>query len=289
MTERKDITVFLMSRRAKISPAQVGLRGSGMRRVPGLRREEVARLAGVSKDYYVQIERGAATNPSDEVLQSIASALRLDNDESAHLFALVRSVATRPDADGGRVGDEPVPDSLRLLMNAMATAPAVLQNGRLDIVATNPLGRSLYSSVYEGADEAQSPRPNLARFVFLDAMAATLFVDWAQAADEAAALLRVEVGRARDTATTTLVDELADRSPEFRVRWSRQDVRTHRHGIKRFHHSVAGALTLAYDSLHVPGAARLSLVGYTAAPGSPSHAALASLHVNPHPSKESPT
>lgn len=272
METAKDIRDFLKTRRAKITPDRVGLPSSGRRRVPGLRREEVAFLAGVSAEYYIQIERGHVSGVSEEVLHAIATALQLDEVETAHLFDLARAA--------GKAGRKPsrarsprrqVPQSVQALMDTMVGAPAIVQNAHLDIVAANPLGRALYGPVYAHQDAP----PNLAHFIFLDDGADELFPDWEKAADDAVALLRVEATRSPySKAVTALVGELATRSTEFRTRWAAHDVRAHQSGTKLFHHPEVGDLTLRFEALDIASAAGLRLIGYTAEPGSPSHEAL---------------
>jgi transcriptional regulator with XRE-family HTH domain len=273
METAKEIKEFLTTRRAKITPDQVGLPTSGRRRVPGLRREEVALLAGVSAEYYVQIERGHVSGVSDEVLHAVATALRLDEIETAHLFDLARAATSRArgKASRGRNPRRPVPQGVQALIDAMVTAPAIVQNGHLDILAANPLGRALYAAVFEH----QAEPPNLARFIFLDDRADDVFPQWEKAADDAVALLRVEATRSPySKAVTALVGELATRSDEFRTRWAAHDVRAHRSGTKRFRHPAVGDLILHFEALDITGAEGLTVIGYTAEPASPSHEAL---------------
>ncbi|MFJ3640192.1 helix-turn-helix domain-containing protein [Streptomyces sp. NPDC090108] len=273
MDTAKEIKDFLMTRRARITPDQVGMPSSGRRRVPGLRREEVALLAGVSAEYYVQIERGQVTGVSDEVLHAIAAALRLDEVETAHLFDLARAASTRAGRKQARARStrRQVPESVQALIDTMVTAPAIVQNAHLDIVATNPLGRALYGAVHERQPEP----PNLARFIFLDAAADEIFPAWEKAADDAVALLRVEATRSPySRAVTGLIGELATRSSEFRTRWAAHDVRAHLNGTKEFHHPAVGDMTLRFEALGVTSAPGLTVIGYTAEPGSPSHRAL---------------
>ncbi|WP_030805680.1 helix-turn-helix domain-containing protein [Streptomyces sp. NRRL F-2799] len=270
METAKEIKDFLTTRRAKITPDQVGLPVVGRRRVPGLRREEVALLAGVSAEYYVQIERGQVSGVSDEVLHAIAGALRLDEVETAHLFDLAHA-AGKAGRRQTRTPRRQVPETLQALIDTMVTAPAIVQNGHLDIVAANPLGRALYGAVYEHQPEP----PNLARFIFLADRAEETFPAWEKAADDAVALLRVAAAKAPYAkAITNLVGELATRSTEFRTRWAAHDVRAHRSGTKKFRHPAVGDLTLRFEALDAAGASGLSVIGYTAEPGSPSHEAL---------------
>ncbi|MGW4561254.1 helix-turn-helix domain-containing protein [Streptomyces sp. NPDC004561] len=269
----KDIKDFLTTRRAKITPDQVGLPTAGRRRVPGLRREEVALLAGVSVEYYIQIERGQVAGVSDEVLHAITTALRLDEVETAHLFDLARAATAKAGRRQARARSPrpQVPQSVQALIDTMVTAPTIVQNAHLDIVAANPLGRALYGAVFEHPSEP----PNLARFIFLNARADEVFPAWQKAADDAVALLRVEATRSPySKAVTGLIGELATRSTEFRTRWAAHDVRAHRSGSKDFHHHAVGDMTLRFEALDVTSAAGLTVIGYTAEPGSPSHEAL---------------
>ncbi|MFD9949325.1 helix-turn-helix domain-containing protein [Nonomuraea sp. NPDC059023] len=271
MQVAKDIKDFLMTRRAKITPDQVGLPSGGRRRVAGLRREEVALLAGVSAEYYVQIERGHVAGVSEEVLHAIATALRLDEAETTHLFDLARAVKRGKMPERDRKAGQPVPPGVQALMDAMVTAPAIVQNAHLDIVAANALGRTLYAGVFERA----SGQPNLARFVFLDDHAAQVFPDWEQAADVVVALLHIEAARSPySKALTQLIGDLATRSRQFRTRWAAHDVRTHERGVKRFRHPAVGDLTLSFEALEIASAAGLTLIGYTAHAGSPDQQAL---------------
>lgn len=269
----REIREFLISRRGRITPDQVGLRAVGNRRVPGLRREEVAQLAGVSTDYYTQIERGAVGGVSDEIVGAIARALRLDDTESAHLFTLVRAARARPGSrrPSGH-GRRKVPAMVSELMNAMSGVPAVVQTGTLDLVGTNALGRALYDDVFT---RTQQSAPNLARFIFLDPHADEVFPAWGRTADDAVAMLHVEAARSPyASAVTTLIGELATRSIEFRTRWATHNVVAHQQGVKLFAHPVVGELSLHYEVLDVASAPGLSLVAFSAESGSPSADAL---------------
>lgn len=268
----KDIREFLMTRRAKITPEQVGLAPGMRRRVPGLRREEAAQLAGVSTEYYTQIERGNVAGVSDEVLQAISRALRLSDDETVHFFNLVRAAAgTRTPTRNKRAAVKKLPEGVQALMDGMAGSPAIVMDGNLDILAANPLGQLLYSPLYDRA----VGRPNFARFIFLDSSAAQVFPEWERSADEAVALLQAEAARdPHSAAITQIVGELATQSIEFRTRWAAHNVTAHRHGVKKFGHPEFGDLTLTYNVFEVTATPGLSLVGYTAEPNSPSAQAL---------------
>jgi len=269
MEDRDGIREFLASRRAKITPEQAGLPVYGTnRRVKGLRREEVAMLAGISVEYYTRLERGNTNGVSDDVLEGIARALQLDEAERAHLFDLVRATLTRtprrrPTQERVRPGVQQILDSI--------TAPAYVRNERLDILAANRLGEALYSPVFD-----LSSRPiNSARFLFLSPKASELFVDWDTIAHDAVAILRSAAGRdPYDKRLTDLIGELSTRSDEFRVRWAAHNVKFHRTGTKRFHHPVVGEVTLNFEALELAADPGQRLNVYTAEPGSPSHDAL---------------
>ncbi len=264
----KDIREFLMSRRARITPEQVGLSPGRRRRVPGLRREEAAQLAGVSTEYYTQVERGNVTGVSDEVLRAIARALQLSDDETAHFFDLTRAaIGGRSPGRTRRASGYRVPAGVQALMDSMTAAPAVVITGSLDIVAANALGRALYGPVFARA----AGTPNLARFIFFDSAAAQLFPDWDAMADDAVGLLQAEAARSPHApAITGVVGELATRSEPFRTRWAAHNVVAHRNGAKRFHLDQFGELTLTYNVFDITATPGLSLVGYTAEPQSPS-------------------
>jgi transcriptional regulator with XRE-family HTH domain len=312
---RDDIKEFLASRRARITPQQAGLTAYGRnRRVPGLRREEVAMLAGVSIDYYTRLERGNLSGVSDTVLEALAGALQLDEAERGHLFDLARASAS-PCRPRRRAAGRVRPGLLHLL-EAMTDAPAFVCNGRLDVLAANRLGRALYSLALEGSALAgsapggsgptgsgpagsgsggsgpggsgpagpahagsaapSSARPaNLARFAFLDPRAADFYANWDEVANTTVALLRTEAGRDPcDRGLSDLVGELATRSEPFRVRWAAHDVRLHQTGVKHFHHPVVGDLALGFEAVPLPADPGLTLTAYSAEPGSAAQDAL---------------
>jgi transcriptional regulator with XRE-family HTH domain len=263
---RNEIRQFLSSRRARITPEQAGLPTyGGNRRVPGLRREEVALLAGVSVDYYTRLERGNLGGVSEAVLDALARALQLDEAERGHLFDLARAATTtaRPRR---RPAQQRVRPGVQRILDAM-DAPADVRNGRRDILAANRLGYALYSELY-----LDPVRPaNVARFVFLSPRAREFFPDWEDTANDLVANLRTEAGRnPHDRALQDLVGELSTRSQEFRTRWAAHNVRQHHTGRKRLHHPVVGDLELTYEVLALPADPGLSLVVYSAAPGSAS-------------------
>ncbi|RPE40421.1 helix-turn-helix protein [Streptomyces sp. Ag109_O5-1] len=269
MSTESDIREFLASRRAKITPQQAGLPAyGGNRRVPGLRREEVALLAGVSIDYYVRLERGHLAGASEEVLDALANALQLDDAERAHLHDLARAAAHRPTRRTRRPRG-PLPDSVLRVLRSMDDCPAFIRNGRLDVLATNPLGRALYSPLY--ATGAREP-VNIARFQFLDPTGPDFFPRWEEAVNTTVALLRTEAGRApHDTELTGLIGELVTRSDEFRTAWAKHNVRLHHTGRKAFHHPAVGEITLDFDAMELPAQPGLTLTAYSAAPGTPDH------------------
>jgi transcriptional regulator with XRE-family HTH domain len=272
MDQRNEIREFLASRRARITPEQAGLPAYGAnRRVPGLRREEVALLAGVSVDYYTQMERGNLGGVSDSVLHALAGALQLDEAERAHLFDLARSTMTTPSRSRRPAGPQRVRPSIQRLLDAMTGVPAYVRTGRLDILAVNRLGHALYAPVLAG-----QPLPvNLARFLFLEPHAGDFYVDWDKTANDAVAILRGEAGRnPHDRRLQDLVGELSTRSPEFRARWAAHNVRLHRTGGKQLHHPVAGDLELTYEALALPADPGLTMITYTAEPGSATQDAL---------------
>jgi transcriptional regulator with XRE-family HTH domain len=269
-----EIREFLTTRRAKITPDRAGLPTFGRhRRVSGLRREEVALVAGISVEYYTRLERGNARGVSDDVLEAVSRALQLDDAERAHLLDLVRTVNEQPPPR--RTAAPPrVRPSIQRVVDALSDVAAFVHNGRLDIVYANPLAAAIYSDHYR--DPVRPP--NTARFLFLDPRAKTFYVDWEKVAQDVVATLRGEAGRnPYDRALSDLIGLLSTRSDEFRVRWASHDVRFHRSGTKRLHHPLVGALTLAYESLELPADAGLTLVTYSAEPGSPSEAALREL------------
>ncbi|HXP18246.1 MAG TPA: helix-turn-helix transcriptional regulator [Streptosporangiaceae bacterium] len=271
MDSRNEIRDFLTSRRARITPEQAGLPAyGGNRRVAGLRREEVALLAGVSVDYYTRLERGNAHGASESVLEALARALRFDEAERAHLFDLARAASTtaRPPRRPAR---QQVRPSVRRILNSMTSAPAYVRNGRLDILAANRLGYALFSPLF-----ASPARPaNPARFLFLDPCAAELYTEWERQAQDTVAMLRAEAGRhPHDRALSDLIGELSTRSETFRTWWAAHNVRFHRTGVKRLHHPVVGDLTLTFEAMDLAADAGLRISAYTAEPGSASQDAL---------------
>jgi transcriptional regulator with XRE-family HTH domain len=268
---KNDIREFLVSRRAKLTPAQAGLPAYGAtRRVKGLRREEVAMLAGISVEYYTRLERGNAHGVSEEVLEGIARALQLDEAERSHLFDLVRT-AKSTSTTSRRPAQERVRPVIQRILDSMPEVPAFVRNGRLDVLAANRLGEAFYADLF-----SDPIRPvNSARFVFLNPRATEFFVDWDTIANDAVGILRAEAGRDPfDRRLSDLIGELSTRSTEFGVRWAQHNVNLHRTGVKRFHHPVVGDLTLDFESLELPGDPGQKLLVYSAEPGSRSQEAL---------------
>ena len=239
--------------------------------MPGLRREEVAVLAGVSVPYYTRLERGDISGVSDSVLEALAGALRLDDAERAHLFDLARAAQPTPARPRRRRSKQDVRPEIQWTLDAITGAPAFVSNDRLDILAANQLGRALFSELY-----AAPTRPvNTARFVFLDPRAEATFGDWDRVAGETVAILRSAAGRdPYDRELSDLVGELATQSEAFRARWAAHDVRFHNTGVKHFHHPVVGELRLTYNRLDLAADPGLTLFTYTAEPGSRSEDAL---------------
>jgi transcriptional regulator with XRE-family HTH domain len=268
---RDDMREFLMSRRSRVTPEEAGLPAYGARRrVTGLRREEVAMLAGISVEYYTRLERGNTSGVSEDVLEGISRALQLDEAERAHLFDLVRS-ANRVRPTRRQPGQERVRPTVQRILDSMVGVPAYLRNGRLDILGANALGYALYTPVFSDL----SRTANMARFIFLSPGAADFFDDWEQIANDGVAILRAEAGRdPYDRRLSDLIGELSTRSNEFRVRWAAHNVKFHRTGTKTLHHPLVGHVTLAYEALELPGDSGQRILVYTAEPGSPSQEAL---------------
>ena len=268
---RSEIREFLATRRARITPQQAGLTlYGGNRRVAGLRREEVAMLAGVSVDYYTRLERGSLSGASESVLEALAGALQLDEAERAHLFDLARAANARP-ATRRRSSPQRIRPSVQRILDAMTGAPAWVRNGRMDFLAANRLGQALYS------DLINSPAgpPNNARFTFLDPCATRFYLDWERAASDIVAILRAEAGRnPYDRALSDLIGELSTRSEDFRTRWAAHNVRFHRTGVKQVHHAIVGDLSMTFEAMELTADPGLTLLAYSAEPGSPTQDAL---------------
>jgi transcriptional regulator with XRE-family HTH domain len=280
---KADIREFLISRRANVSPEQAGILSYGdLRRVPGLRREEVAQLAGVSTDYYTRLERGSIRGASDSVLEAVASALQLDEAERAHLMDLARTANSPSRRTPRRPTQQRVRPGVLRLLDGMTAVVTLVQNGRADVLAANMLGRALYAQVFDSAvssgPDIPGRVPNQARYLFLDPGAGDFYPDRNAVAATTVAMLRSEAGRnPYDRALNELVGELTTRSGPFAALWAGHDVRIHTTGTKRFHHPVAGDLSLQFETLHLPGDEGQTLFTFTAEPGSASENALAFL------------
>ncbi|QIP83205.1 helix-turn-helix domain-containing protein [Streptomyces sp. Tu 2975] len=274
MDNRQEVREFLTSRRAKITPERAGLPSGTRRRVPGLRRSEVAALADVSVEYYAKLERGNLAGVSPAVLEAVARALQLDDAERAHLLHLAQAAdgsdaLTRPRRRRA-TGRWTPHRSLQWTLDAITAGPAFVRNGRMDLLAANALARAFYCDVYNG-----SRPPNLAHFHFLDPASRRFYPDWDLVADVSVAILRTEAGRnPHDKDLHDLVGELSTRSEEFRTRWGAHNVRHHGTGVKRWHHPIVGELTLAFEGLEMAAEPGLTLTIYTADPGSPSEEGL---------------
>lgn len=272
MNNRAEVREFLSSRRALVTPDLVGLPEGTNRRVKGLRRSEVATLAGVSIEYYTRMERGAISGASPEVLDSIAKALRLDDAERAHLFDLVH--AASPVARPPRRRNTKTwlaHQNLQWVLDAVTAGPAFVRNGRMDILAANSLSRAFYKDVYDMPGQP----PNIARYTFLDERAHDFYPDWELFAEVTVAILRTEAARdPHNKELHELIGELGTRSEEFRRRWGAHNVRHHGAGSKTFHHPIVGELTLAYEGLEMAAEPGLTLTVYAAEPGSASEQSL---------------
>jgi transcriptional regulator with XRE-family HTH domain len=269
MDPRNDIREFLVSRRARITPKEAGLSAYGTnRRVKGLRREEVALLAGISAEYYVRLERGNVRGVSEEVLDGIARALQLDEGDRMHLFDLARAANTAPHRRGGRrTPQEHVRPPVQRILDSLVGVPAFVENERLDVLAANRLGEGFYALQF-----ADPVRPvNGARFLFLNSKAKQFFLDWDKIADDCVGILRAAAGRdPYDKRLSDLIGQLSTRSDEFCIRWATHHVKLHRTGVKRFHHPIVGELILDFERLELPGDPGQKMVFYSAEPGSPS-------------------
>jgi transcriptional regulator with XRE-family HTH domain len=287
MDIRDEVRDFLTTRRERLTPQQAGVPFfGGKRRVKGLRREEVAMLAGMSTDYYTRLERGNLSGVSDAVLDALARALRLDEAERAHLFNLAatantsqRAAAARaPRRSGNRTGVRP---GVQRILDTI-DAPAYVRNGRMDIVAANRLGRALFAEAYgagAGADaDGTGATFNLARYLFLDPRARDFFLEWETVAATCVAALHAEAGRnPYDRGLTDLIGQLCTRSEEFRTWWATRDVKLHHTAAKTLHHPIAGDLELTGEALHLPGDPGLTIITYVWEPASPTAQAIAFL------------
>ncbi|GAB3446476.1 helix-turn-helix transcriptional regulator [Streptomonospora sediminis] len=269
---RSDIRGFLASRRARLAPERVGLPTGRRRRVPGLRREEVAALAGVSTEWYTRLEKGHIGGVSQEVLEAVAQALLLNEDERAYLLVLAR--AARPaHRMSHRRKDARIPPPVQWMVDSMTMAPAFVRNGRLDLVASNALCRALYAPMFDSGTTGDRGYANFPRYFFLDPGSVDFFADWEEGARATVAVLRAEAGREpNDRALRELIGELSALSPDFRTMWASHDVRIRHEGVKQLVHPEVGRLEMTFRSLDLPLPQRAvhDLVIYTAEPGTPS-------------------
>lgn len=270
MDNRAEVREFLMTRRARVTPDDAGITVGTNRRVAGLRRSEVADLAGMSVEYYAKLERGAIAGASSSILDAVARALQLDDTERAHLLDLARAAdgiptSGRPRRRAGKAAA--ARPSLEWALSAITDAVAFVRDPRQNIIAVNELGQAFYSPIIGDGGRT----PNLARFQFLDPAAHDFYPDWDLFAGMCVAIMRAEAGRdPHDKALQDLVGELSTRSEVFRRLWAAHDVRSHGAGTKRFHHPIVGEITLAYEELAVTAEPGNVLMMYTAEPGSPS-------------------
>jgi transcriptional regulator with XRE-family HTH domain len=280
MSEQNELGRFLKSRRARIDPGRSGIEANSRRRVAGLRREEVASLAGISVEYYVRLEQGRAARPSEAVLDALARALQLDGDERRYLEGLARP---RPSARSPR--PERIRTELVQLLDMMERVPAMVINHRMDVLAWNQLASALFF------DFASAPprERNLARFGFLDADSKERFVDWQDVARATVGTLRLATSRHDDDEVlATLLGELMMKSEQFRTLWAGRDVKQRTHGSKRFRHPVVGELTLRFENFDLPGETGQRLVAFSPEPASPAASALELLAMWTAPSAEKP-
>jgi len=279
MDHRDEVRDFLASRRARLTPADVGLPPTtGRRRVAGLRRDEVAVLAGVSSEYYARLERGNLSGTSEAVLDAVAAALRLDEAEQLHLRNLARAANQSPRRRGATTRRTAgIPESLQRVLDSMTTSPAYVRDNRLDIVASNALARTLHAPVYDFA-RTTGAAPNTARFAFLDPAGRAFYADWDQVTRDCVAALHSAAGsNPYDKALSDLVGELSTRSDHFRSLWATHDVRLHRTGRKRLRHPDVGVLALDYDVMELVHSPGLMLIAYSAPAGTPEADGLALL------------
>jgi transcriptional regulator with XRE-family HTH domain len=263
MDRSREIADFLRTRRARITPGQAGLPDDGRaRRVPGLRREELARLAGVSTEYYTRLEQGRASHPSPEVVTALAEALRLDPSEREHLDDLL----ARPTALRSPAAPQRVRPGLYRTLQTLDHVPAFILGRRTDVLAANRLARAVLTDF----DALPVARRNLARYYLLDPQARERTGDWERIAAETAAMLRLEAGRhPGDRRLADLIGELTVKSPEFSTWWNDHRVLRRTHGDKHYHHPVVGDLYFSYESFQVPGDPDQTLCLYNVEPGSP--------------------
>lgn len=269
----EELGEFLRARRAQLTPETVGITSYGARRVPGLRREEIAQLAGVSATYYTRLEQGQSRNASESVIDSIGRALHLNDDERVHLHDLARPVTGKRRAPGKP--DHARPGTIGLL-KAMANVPTVIMGLRNEVLAWNPLAHVLLAGHADVDAPTRPPdRPNLTRMLFLDPHTRDLYRDWRDEASLAVASLRFIAAQHQDDAELTrLIGELTLKSPDFAAMWAKHPVQQCVSGVKRFRHPEVGNLDLSFEVFHLPGADSQRMMTHTAAAGSTDAAAL---------------
>jgi transcriptional regulator with XRE-family HTH domain len=271
MDNRTDVREFLTSRRARLTPQDVGLPAYGApRRVKGLRREEVAILAGVSVEYYNRMERGNLSGVSESVLDAVANALQLDDAERVHLFDLARNASNTGTRARRWTGQQRIRQTIQRILDGMTAIPAYARDGRLDILAVNQLGAALLPDLMAGPGT-----PNLGRYLFLDPRAQDFYTDWQSVARDCVAALRIEAGRSPyDRSLTDLIGELSTRSEPFRTWWGSHNVRLHTSATKQLRHPVAGDIEVTGEALEIPADPGLTIIAYTVEPASQSEHAL---------------
>lgn len=264
MSTKDEVREFLVSRRGNLTPARAGLPDIGERRVPGLRREEVALLANISLDYYTRLERGNIHGASESVLDAIARALHLNDVEREYLFDLART-APKAGARHREPAGQSVRSSVLRVLDTMAV-PAIVHNPVQDVIGANLMGRAFYAPMFD-----TEGTPNIARFIFLDPRARDFYVDWRQARRTVAAIVRLEAGRdPLNEELTALIGELSTRSPLFRTDWAAHEVHQHRTGVKSFRHPEVGVVEVAFDVFEMAGESGLNIVTYSPPPGTDS-------------------
>lgn len=266
MDRRSELSDFLRSRRARRQPEDLGLTPvGGRRRVPGLRREELAQAAALSVDYYVRLEQGRLRNPSAEVVNAVATALALDPAERRYLHNLAR-----PQCPTEVTASPAVRTTLQTLLDN-TQVPAAIYSRLGQVHAWNPLLAALVTDFGALPPEER----NMARLVFLNDEVAARFVDWEAKARDLVSLLRMEASRTPcDERLTTLIGELSVRSPEFARLWASHPVREKVRGGHRYRHPIVGEFYLRYEVFHAPDASGLTFVAQVADPGSPDEEAL---------------
>jgi transcriptional regulator with XRE-family HTH domain len=265
MDRREELTEFLMSRRARVQPEDLGLKVyGGRRRVPGLRREELAQAAGVSADYYVRLEQGRTDNVSQEILDAVADVLSLSQDERKHLALLAKPARRRVKR---RTTTQRIRPGLQALLDSMTDVPAFVLGRRMDVLGWNRLAAALIADF----NNLEPKDRNIPRLVFLDPATRDFYPDWAAVADETVGYLRMYAGRyPDDPELAELVGELSIHSPEFRQHWARHDVKDKTFGTKAQYHHLVGEITVQYETLQPPGEPDQLMVTYTVEPGSTS-------------------